>query len=151
VRFTTTLEQTGRTTTGIRVPAEVIDGLGQGKRPRVVVTLDDRYTFRTTVGPHAGVPFVSVSAAVREEAGVTAGDVLDVEFVVDTEPRVVDVPADLAEALATDDEARRWFESLTDSQRRGFVTPITDAKQPETRARRIGKTMTALQSRRKRP
>jgi hypothetical protein len=151
MRFTTTLEQTGKTTTGIRVPDDVIEALGQGKRPRVVVTLDDRYTYRTTVGPHAGSPFVSVSAAVRDEAGVTAGDALDVELVVDTERREVEVPDDLAEALATDDDARQWFERLTDSQRRGFVTSITSAKQPETRSRRLQKAMTALRAGEKRP
>lgn len=151
MRFTTTLEQTGKTTTGIRVPEEVIDGLGQGRRPRVVVTLDDGYTYRTTVGSHAGAPFVSVSAAVREEAGVDAGDVLAVELIIDTQPRVVEVPPDLVEGLATADEARSWFEGLTASQRRGFVAPILSAKQPETRARRVQRTLEALQDRQKRP
>jgi hypothetical protein len=151
MRFTTTLEQTGKTTTGIRVPDDVIEALGQGKRPRVVVTLAGRYTYRTTVGPHAGSPFVSVSAAVRDEAGVTAGQVLDVELVLDTEPREVEVPEDLARELAADVAARRWFEGLTDSQRRGFVTSITSAKQAETRARRIEKAMAALRAEQKRP
>jgi hypothetical protein len=151
MRFTTALERTGKTTTGLRVPDEVIEALGQGKRPRVVVTLDDRYTFRTTVGPHAGSPVVSVSAAVRDEAGVTGGDILDVELVADTEPREVEVPDDLAERLAADGDARRWFEGLTDSQRRGFVTSITSAKQADTRARRVEKAMAALPAGEKRP
>lgn len=151
MRFEATLEQTGKTTTGIRVPDDVLEVLGQGKRPRVTVTFDDRYTYRTTVGPHAGSPFVSVSSAVRDEAGVAAGDVLEVELVLDTEPREVEVPDDLAQALATDDDARHWFEGLTDSQRRGFVASITSAKQAETRERRVQKALAALQAGLKRP
>lgn len=151
MRFTTTLEQTGKTTTGIRVPDEVLEGLGQGKRPRVAVALDDRCTFRTTVGSHAGAAFISVSAAVRTDAGIEAGEELEVELVVDTEPREVEVPDDLAGALATDDRARAWFEGLTDSQRRGFVTFVTSAKQAETRARRVEKALAALQAGGKRP
>lgn len=149
--FTATVEATGKNTTGIRVPDAVVEELGQGKRPRVVVTLDDGYTFRTTLGSIDGAAFISVSAAVREEAGVTAGDVVEVDLAVDTEPRTVEVPDDLAAALAGDDEAGAWFATLTDAQRKGFVTSVTSAKQLETRQRRVARAVEALAAHGKRP
>lgn len=151
MRFTATLEQSGKTATGIRVPEEVLDGLGAGKRPRVHVTIDGRYRFRTTVGPHSGGFYVPVSAAVRDDAGIAAGDVLEVELTLDTEAREVEVPDDLAAALTDHPDARAWFDGLTDSQRNTFVVSVTSAKQPETRRRRVERAVTALVAKQKRP
>ena len=149
--FQATVEQTGKTTTGIQVPENVMDQLDQGKRPRVVVTLDGGYSFRTTVGPHAGASYISVSAAIRDEANIAAGEEVTVDVAVDTEPRDVEVPDDLSAALADDDAARSWFEGLTDSQRKTFVTSVTSAKQPETRQRRVARAVSALGAKQKRP
>lgn len=151
MQFTTTIEQTGGTTTGIRVPEEVLEALGGGRRPRVVVTLDGGHTHRTTIGTHDGAPFIPVSSAVRGEAGVAGGQQVEVEVVIDDAPREVEVPDDLGAALAADDGARAWFEQLTDSQRKGFVTSVTSAKQPETRQRRVARAVEALTAGQKRP
>jgi uncharacterized protein YdeI (YjbR/CyaY-like superfamily) len=73
-----------------------------------------------------------------------------VEVELDTEPRVIEVPDDLAAELAGDAKAKAFFESLSYSQQRGFVDPITQAKKPETRERRIEKAMGMLREERKR-
>lgn len=151
MRFTATIERTGRTTTGIRVPDEILEQLGEGKRPRVVATLDDGYVLRTTIGSVDGAPFISVSAAVREEANVAAGDVVEVDIRQDTAPREVPVPDDLAAALAEDEAANGWFHQLTESQRKTFVTSVTSAKKPETRQRRVTQAVEALAAGQKRP
>jgi antitoxin component of MazEF toxin-antitoxin module len=151
VTFSTTIEQTGKTTTGIRLPDHVLADLDAGQRPRVVVVLDGDFTYRTTVGSHDGAAFLSVSSAIREAAGVAGGDEVTVEVTVDTAPREVEVPADLAAALAEHPAAAAWFGQLTDSQRGVFVTSVTSAKQPETRQRRVVKAIEALQAQQKRP
>lgn len=151
MKFTATIEQSGKTATGIRVPDEVLKELGQGKRPLVVVTFDGGYSFRTTVGPHAGTSYIPVSAAIREEANVAAGDMVEVDLTLDTEPREVEVPDDLAVALAEDDAASSWFNGLTDSQRKTFVTSVTSAKQPEIRQKRVARAVAALAANQKRP
>jgi hypothetical protein len=79
VQLRTTIERTGATTTGIRLTEDDLDRLGGGKRPRVVVALGE-HTYRTTVGSHDGSPFISVSAAVRDAAGVAGGDEVDVSI-----------------------------------------------------------------------
>jgi uncharacterized protein YdeI (YjbR/CyaY-like superfamily) len=58
--------------------------------------------------------------------------------------REIEVPADLAEALARDDAARATFEGLPPSHRREWVRWITEAKKPETRAKRTAKTILSL-------
>jgi uncharacterized protein YdeI (YjbR/CyaY-like superfamily) len=80
---------------------------------------------------------------------VAAGDEIDVELQLDTEPRVIEVPADLAAALAADDEAGRFFDSLSPSQKGGYVTWIESAKQEATRQRRVADALTKLRAGRK--
>lgn len=143
MRFTTVL--LGTTTTGIEVPPEVIDALGKGKKPPVVVTVNG-YTYRNTVAVMGGRFMISLSAKNREAAGVAAGQEVEVELELDTKPREVDVPEDFAAALAAEPKARAFFDGLSYSQRSWFVLGIEDAKKPETRANRITKAVERLAS-----
>ncbi|MFC5379287.1 YdeI/OmpD-associated family protein [Aquipuribacter nitratireducens] len=139
VTYSTTLHATGRNT-GIVVPPEVLDRLGAGKRPPVHVTVDG-YEYRSTVGSMGGRAMISVSAAVREAAGLTAGDVIDVTLRVADTPREVDVPADLAAALAARPAAAAFFAGLSNSLQRYHVDQVNGAKTDETRQRRIAKAV----------
>jgi uncharacterized protein YdeI (YjbR/CyaY-like superfamily) len=85
-----------------------------------------------------------VSAQIRAGAGVAAGDEVDVDLEVDTEPRTVSVPADLAVALDTDPAVRRAFAALSYSQQLRYVQPVEDAKAAATRQRRIDKVLSDL-------
>jgi hypothetical protein len=143
MRFTTVL--LGTTTTGIEVPPEVIDALGKGKKPPVVVTVNG-YTYRNTVAVMGGRYMISLSAKNREAAGVAAGQEVEVELELDTEPREVDVPEDFAAALAAEPKAQAFFDGLSYSQRSWFVLGIEEAKKPETRANRITKAVERLAS-----
>jgi hypothetical protein len=145
-RFRTSLLAAGKTATGIEVPPEVIEQLGAGKRPAVLVTIGS-YTYRSTVGVMGGRSLIPVSADNRRQAGIAAGDDIDVALELDTASRQVELPADLAEALGKDDAARRFFEGLSPSQKKWHVQSVESAKTPETRQRRIGKSMEMLRQR----
>lgn len=143
MRFRSVIRLGGKTATGIPVPVAVVESLGQGRRPPVRVTING-YTYRTTVATRAGEFLLSVSAEVRDNAGVAAGDEVDVDIALDTEPRRVTVPPDLAEALAGDAEAKRFFDSLAYTQQRWYVTWLEAARKPETRQRRIAEALGML-------
>jgi hypothetical protein len=149
MRFQATLLLAGKTATGIEVPVEVVEDLGAGKKPPVRVTLGG-YAYRSTIAPRGDRFLVGVSAEHREGAGVAAGDVVDVDLELDTEPREVSVPADLAAALEGDRKASEFFQSLSYSQKKWYVSPIEQAKAPETRERRIAKAIGMLRDGRKR-
>jgi hypothetical protein len=148
MQFRTTVLQAGKTATGIQVPDEVVTALGSGKRPAVSVTING-YAYRSTVAPMDGVYMLPISAERRAAAGIAAGDVIDVDIQLDTEPREVAVPPDFAEALNQHDEARRFFDGLSYSGKLRHVLSIEDAKTPETRRRRIDKAVETLQAGRK--
>ena len=143
MRFRATIELGGKTATGIRVPAEVVESLGQGKRPPVSVTING-YTYRSTVAVMGGEFLVGVSAEHRAGAGVAAGDQVDVDMELDTEPRQVTVPLDFSDALDRHPAARRCFDGLSYSNRLRHVLAVEGAKTAETRQRRIAKAVAAL-------
>ncbi|HVB63492.1 MAG TPA: YdeI/OmpD-associated family protein [Nitrolancea sp.] len=143
MKFRAVILLSGKTATGIQVPPEVVEALGSGKKPAVNVTIGD-YIYRSTVAMMDGKFMVPVSAEVRAGAGVAAGDEVEVSLELDTSPRDVSVPDDFAAALAGDDEAMRFFESLSYSNKRRIVIPIDEAKTPETRERRIAKAVEKL-------
>jgi hypothetical protein len=145
MKFRATVELGGKTATGIEVPENVVAALGSGNRPPVTVTIGG-HTYRTTVARMGGRFLVPLSAENRSSAGVAAGDQVDVDIEPDTGPREVEVPADLAEALAHDDVARACFDRLSYTHRKEWVRWIEEAKKAETRATRLVKTVESLRA-----
>ncbi len=143
MRFSTTVELEGKTATGIRVPAEVVASFGKGKRPPVKVTING-YTYRSTIAAYTEAYMLPVSREVREAAGIAAGDQIEVDVELDEAPREVVVPEDFAQAIAADLDASRFFASLSYSNRRRFVMGVEEAKTPETRQRRIAKSVSMM-------
>jgi hypothetical protein len=142
MRFETTLFLVGNNT-GIEVPPEILDELGGGKRPAVNVTVNDDYSYRSTVASMGGRYLIAFSAAKRAETGLAGGDAITVELSLDTAPRTVEVPDDLAAAL---DAAgvRDVFDALAPSAKKAHVTNVEGAKAEETRARRVAAIVAKL-------
>lgn len=143
MKFRATVELGGKTATGIEVPEDVVAALGSGSRPAVTVSVGG-HSYRTTVARMGGRFLVPLSAENRTAAGVAAGDEVDVDIEPDTAPREVEVPADLADALAHDDAARATFDALSFTHRKEWVRWVEEAKKAETRATRLAKTVESL-------
>ncbi len=131
MRFRAKVLLAGKTATGVEVPTKVVDGLGSTKRPLVKVTING-YTYR--------------SAIARKSAHVAAGDTVDVNVELDTEKRDVEVPPELARALAKDPKVKKYFESLSYSGKYRLVAPIANGKTADTRARNLDKAMRELKA-----
>ena len=144
MKFTTTIQGSGNKT-GIEVPEEVVTALGAGRRPPVVVTMNGA-SYRSSIAVMGGRNMVGVSAANRQLTGVSAGDTVEVAMELDTQPRIIEVPEDLAAALESEPQAKAFYEALNYSSQRRYVEPITDARTAETRTRRVAKTVADLNS-----
>ena len=137
--FDTTLSGFGRNT-GIVVPPEAIDTLDAGKRPPVDVDVNG-YQYRSTVGAMKGQSLISVSAAIRKETGLVAGDPISVTLTLNEAPRAVDIPDDFATALGSNPGCDEFFDAISNSLQRYHLDQITGAKTDETRQRRIDKAV----------
>jgi hypothetical protein len=108
------------------------------------------HEYRSTVAVMGGRHLISVSAAVRQATGLAGGDPIRVTLTVADTPREVDVPADLAAALAADERAGAFFATLSNSLQRYHVDNVTGAKTAETRQRRVDKAVELFRAGRKR-
>ena len=124
---------------GIEVPPAVVEGFGQGKRPKVTVTLNG-YTYRSNVAVMGGKFLLPLAKVHREACGVKDGAKVEVTLELDTAPREVEVPKDLAAALKKAG-LRAAFDALAFTHRKEHVRAIEEAKAPETRLRRIEKAV----------
>jgi hypothetical protein len=139
VTFETTLSASGNNT-GIEVPEEIVEGLGRGKRPPVIVTVNG-HEYRSTVAVMGGRYLIGVSAAVRAATGLKGGDPISVNLKVADTPREVEVPSDFAAAMDEQAPAREFFDQLSNSMQRYHVDNLNAAKSPDTRQRRIDKAV----------
>ena len=139
VTFDTTLAATG-TNTGIVVPPEVLEQLGAGKRPTVVVDVNG-YGFECTIGSMGGKQMIAFSAARRKETGLAGGDSIRVKLSLAEGPRAIEVPADFRKALRAAKGSEVFFAGLSNSLQRYHVDQIEGAKTEETRRRSIDKAV----------
>ena len=142
ITFHTTILQTGKNTAGIQVPEDVMEKLGAGKRPLVRVTIN-KYTYRSAVAVMGGKYMVSFNSEHRKAAGVQGGDETDVTLELDVEPRSVEIPKDLKDAL-TRTNTLNAFEKTAPSMKKEYVRQVEEAKAQETRERRIKKIVEKL-------
>jgi bacteriocin resistance YdeI/OmpD-like protein/uncharacterized protein DUF1905 len=141
--FRATIIQTGRNTTGIEVPEEVIGLLGTSRRPALRVSVNG-HSYRSTAARMGGIFLISLSAENRAAAGLAGGDEVEVSLELDTAPREVTVPADLAGALEREPGAGRAFAALSFSRRQAYAVSVEGAKTDATRQRRIAKVVAEL-------
>ena len=131
----------------VLLPAHVLTALGGGGRIRVTGTLNGVSFASSTMSIGGGQVCLGVHKATRQAAGVDIGELVEVEVERDDRPREVEVPADLAAALAGDESAATAFERLSFTHRREYVEWITGAKRAGTRERRLAQTLDQLRSR----
>ncbi len=142
--FRTVLQSTGGNNVGIVVPDEVVASFGRGKRVPVVVTIDDGYSYRNTTAFMGGQFWLSFNAETRRATGRGAGDEVEVRLELDEAPRTVEVPDDLAAALAGDPVAAAAWEKLAYSHKKAHATAVETAKAAQTRARRVASVLAKL-------
>lgn len=147
-KFKTALMQAeGMNATGIVIPDAVVEALGDGKKPKVAVTING-YTYRSTVAVMGGKYMVGVAKEHREKAGIKGGDRIEVTLELDTAPREVEVPKDFAAALKKAGLTKD-FAALAFTHRKEHVRAIEEAKAPETRLRRIEKAVAMVAAKKK--
>ncbi|MBW9093478.1 DUF1905 domain-containing protein [Microbacterium jejuense] len=121
--------------TAIELTDAQVDALGGGKRAAVVVGIGGR-SARVRLAVMDGKNVIGLSKAVRAQLGVEIGDEVDATIALDTAEREVEVPDDLATALAAAG-VRAAFDALSHSRRKELARGVAEAKRPDTRERRV--------------
>jgi hypothetical protein len=145
-RFEGTLEPARGGGAFVSLPAEVLARLGGGTRLRVRGTLNGVGFRSSTMPTGGGAACLGVHRATREAAGAALGDTVVVEIEVDDAPWEVELPAELAGALASEPSLRAAFEGLALSRRRELASSVAGAKREDTRARRVVRIVEQLRA-----
>jgi hypothetical protein len=141
--FTAVIQNAGGGGAFVEVPFDVEEAFG-AKKPRVRATIDG-VPYRgllTRMGSEHHL--LIILKGIREQIGKTFGDEITITVEPDTEPRVLEIPDDLAKALQEDSQASAFFDQLSYTHRKEYVTWISDAKKEETRQSRVAKAIEML-------
>ena len=141
--FTATIQNAGGGGAFVEVPFDVEAAFGS-KRPKVKAMIEG-VPYRgilTRMGTEYHM--LIILKDIREQIGKTFGDEVTITIEPDTEPRVVEIPAELQKAFKAEKEAQAFFEKLSYTHQREYVTWINEAKREETRRNRIAKTIDML-------
>ncbi len=143
LRWTTTLLPRGPAA-AVVLDDDQVAAIGEGAKRFPVRATINGYSWRTTVTRMGGEFLLGLNRAVREAAGVQAGDTVEVDVELDAAPREVEVPTELAAALAANPAARDAFDALAYTHRKEYARWIAEAKRDETRERRVSKALEML-------
>ncbi len=133
---------------GIKIPFNVQEAFGSRSRIKVKCTIDG-HPYRGSIHPYGGVHYMGVIKAIREAIGKKPGDTVRIVMEADTGPRVVEVPDDLKRALDKNETARAGFERCSYTHKKEYADWVNGAKKPETRERRVKKTLEMLSEKKK--
>jgi hypothetical protein len=145
LKFETTLAPRGPAA-AIVLDDDQVAAVGEGAKRFPVRATINGCELRLSVARMRGEFLLGLSKEARARAGVQAGDTVQVELELDTAPREVEVPERLAQALASDPQARSRFEALAFTHRKEFARWVAEAKRPETQERRVTQTLTMLRA-----
>jgi hypothetical protein len=145
IRFKAKLQSAGRGGGGhlVAIPAKILSRLGGTSRIPVNATFNG-IAYRGTIANMGAGPCLGVRKAIVAEAEVAVGDTLNVTLERDLEERTVTVPPDLAKALTSNRAARQGWDNLSYSHNKEYARALEDAKKPETRTRRLARTLALL-------
>lgn len=148
VRFKGVLTPTPRGGGGtlVPIPKEVAAKLGLTGMPTIQAVIAGT-AYRGSLMPMGdGSYCLGVLKSIQEAAGVGHGDTITIDLEVDTAPRTVELPADLAKALARDKKASAAWEALSYTNKKEMARSLEGAKRPETRERRLAQALESLRS-----
>jgi hypothetical protein len=143
IRFTLTLPGEGPRGTWcpVKLPKKVHAALGGDKARIPIVGTANGHPIRTSATPMGGAHLFPFNEAMKKATGKGPGDRVTFEIERDDAPRTVEAPPDLAKAIKTSKDATAAWASFSFTHKKEYVVWITEAKKPETRARRIEKAV----------
>lgn len=141
--FTATIQNAGGGGAFVEVPFDVEAVFGS-KKPKVKALIEGVPYRGILTRMGTDYHMLIILKGIREQIGKTFGDEVSITVEPDTEPRVIEVPADLKKAFRSEKEAKAFFEKLSYTHQREYVMWINEAKREETRQNRIAKTIEML-------
>ncbi len=98
-----------------------------------------------------GLPcyIIGITKEIRKKIEKEPGDIIEVTIEKDEEDRVVEIPTDFKERIELDNNIKEFWNTLSFSMQKKYVTWITSAKKEDTRNKRIDTAIEKLKNKEK--
>ena len=132
----------------IEIPFDVEEVYG-AKRVKVKATFDG-VEYRGSI-VKMGLPcyIIGITKEIRKKIEKEPGDIIEVTIEKDEEDRVVEIPTDFKERIELDNNIKEFWNTLSFSMQKKYVTWITSAKKEDTRNKRIDTAIEKLKNKEK--
>lgn len=141
--FRATIENAGGGGAFVRIPFDVEQAFGK-KRVPIVADIAGHIYRGTLMRMGEPCHILGILKEIRIATGRDIGDEIEITLSEDTQPRRVEIPPALQEALAQDPQAKAAFGKLSYTHQKEHVRFILEAKREQTRRDRINKTISNL-------
>ena len=137
------IQSSDRMDAHIELPEDLVLSLGAGKRPAVRTEIEG-VRYQTRVAVYGGRYYLGLRKDVVKAASLTPGKSVRLAIELDDQPREVELPPDLSQALTRSEDAKSAFDRLSFTHRKEYVRWVEEAKREETRRTRVEKTISML-------
>lgn len=148
-RFNAEIKQVeGKDASYIEIPFDV-EAVYGSKRVKVKATFDG-HPYRGSI-VKMGLPcyMIGITKEIRKAIGKTFGEIIEVSIEKDEEERSVEIPGDFQAAVDKNEEVKAFWDTLSFSVKRKYITWITSAKKEETRIKRVEAAVEKLRNKEK--
>src|SRR5688572_18043141 len=128
----------------LTLPFSVPEIFGTKGQVKVKVAING-VEFRGSLAPMGtGSHVLGIRKELRNKMGITFGDIVKVNLERDLEQRTITIPKDLDDLLNQEPELKVRFQKMAYTHQKEYVQHLEEAKKPETRHRRLEKTLEML-------
>lgn len=151
VKFTAKIEQHEGMDAGyIEFPYDVMKLYGVKGRVAVKAVFEEQVIYRgSLVKMKTPCHILGITKEIRQQLGKSLGDIIKVEIEQDLEIREIIIPDDVKPLLDKNPKAKKFYESLSYTDRKEYMRWIETAQRAETRERRIGILIKKLKEKKK--
>jgi hypothetical protein len=135
--FTGKVEALGAVATnyGIIIPEEILESLPEAKRYRVKGFINKTPFALAINSLKGGIKYFAMGNPLRKACKIRQGEEVEVSFHL-VDPNIVDLPIELIEVLAQDEEGNKIWQSLTPGLQRSLAYYVQSVKNTDSKIKR---------------
>ncbi|MFY8022330.1 MAG: YdeI/OmpD-associated family protein [Bacteroidia bacterium] len=119
----------------VSIPSDIISTLPEKGRLRTIGTLNGAPFSLAIHGRKNGSGFFMIGSALKKTAKITKGDVVEISFSL-TDPDFLELPEELQEVMAQDEEASKIFFGMTVGMQRSLAHYVSSVRNTDSRIKR---------------
>ena len=149
-KFKAKLHGTTQNGAYVFIPFDVKKEYGTAGQVKVKTTIDGE-TYRGSIANMGEGHILIVLKSIRQKIGKQAGDYVSITLEEDKDKRILELHPQFEKLLIENPKEKKFFDSLSFTNRKEYAKWIIDAKRETTQQERLEKTLSKLKEGKKNP